>query len=101
MPLEYRMIHREGRVVWVRDDAVLAHSEDGELRWHGMLSDITARKQVEAELERRAAQQAAVALLGEHALGGCVHHRSDERGREQRGPDARSPDRGGLGVASR
>jgi diguanylate cyclase (GGDEF)-like protein/PAS domain S-box-containing protein len=70
-PLEYRMIHRDGRVVWVRDDAVLAHSEDGELRWHGMLSDITARKQVEAELERRAAQQSAVALLGEHALEGA------------------------------
>ena len=36
-----------------------------------MLSDITERKQVEAELERRAAQQAAVALLGEHALEGA------------------------------
>ena len=69
--LEYRMVHRDGRTVWIRDDAVLARGEDGELRWHGMLHDITDRKAVEAELERRAAQQAAVALLGEHALEGA------------------------------
>jgi diguanylate cyclase (GGDEF)-like protein/PAS domain S-box-containing protein len=70
--LEYRMLHRDGRVIWIRDDAVLTHDENGELRWHGVLSDITERKQVEAELERRAAQQAAVALLGEHALEGAT-----------------------------
>jgi diguanylate cyclase (GGDEF)-like protein/PAS domain S-box-containing protein len=69
--LEYRLLHRDGRVVWIRDDAVLARDESGELRWHGVLSDVTERKQVEAELERRAAQQAAVAVLGEHALEGA------------------------------
>jgi diguanylate cyclase (GGDEF)-like protein/PAS domain S-box-containing protein len=69
--LEYRMVHRDGRTVWIRDDAVLAHAEDGELRWHGMLYDLTDRKAVEDELARRAAQQAAVALLGEHALEGA------------------------------
>jgi diguanylate cyclase (GGDEF)-like protein/PAS domain S-box-containing protein len=69
--LEYRMLHRDGRVVWIRDDSVIVRAADGELRWHGVLSDITERKAVEAELERRAAQQAAVALLGEHALEGA------------------------------
>jgi diguanylate cyclase (GGDEF)-like protein/PAS domain S-box-containing protein len=69
--LEYRMIHRDGHVVWIRDDAVLAEDEPGELRWHGVLSDVTERKVVESELERRAAQQSAVALLGEHALEGA------------------------------
>jgi diguanylate cyclase (GGDEF)-like protein/PAS domain S-box-containing protein len=69
--LEYRMLHRDGRVVWIRDDAVLTRAEDGALRWHGVLSDVTERKQVECELERVAAQQAAVALLGEHALEGA------------------------------
>jgi PAS domain S-box-containing protein len=69
--LEYRMLHRDGRAVWIRDDAVLAHGEDGKIRWHGMLHDVTERKAVEVELERRAAQQAAVALLGEHALEGA------------------------------
>ena len=42
------------------------------LRWHGVLSDITERKRAEAELERRAAQQSAVARLGEHALEGAT-----------------------------
>ncbi|MBV8217763.1 MAG: PAS domain-containing protein, partial [Solirubrobacterales bacterium] len=69
--IEYRMVHRDGRTVWMRDDAVLARGDDGEIRWHGMLHDVTYRKEVEAELERRAAQQAAVALLGEHALEGA------------------------------
>ncbi len=69
--LEYRLHHRDGHVVWVRDDALLLRSEDGKLRWHGVLSDITEHKQAEAELERRAAQQAAVARLGEHALEGA------------------------------
>jgi diguanylate cyclase (GGDEF)-like protein/PAS domain S-box-containing protein len=69
--LEYRMIHRDGRVVWIRDDSVIVTGEHDELRWHGVLSDISERKQFEAELERRAAQQAAVALLGEHALEGA------------------------------
>ena len=39
-------------------------------RWHGVMSDITEQKEAEAELELRAAQQAAVARLGEHALRG-------------------------------
>ncbi|MBV9802195.1 MAG: EAL domain-containing protein [Solirubrobacterales bacterium] len=69
--IEYRLLHRDGRVVWIRDDAVLATGANGELCWNGVLSDVTERKHVEAELERRAAQQAAVALLGEHALEGA------------------------------
>jgi diguanylate cyclase (GGDEF)-like protein/PAS domain S-box-containing protein len=65
---EYRMLHRTGTIVWVRDDARLVRDSNGLARWHGVLSDITERKRADAELERRAAQQAAVARLGEHAL---------------------------------
>jgi diguanylate cyclase (GGDEF)-like protein/PAS domain S-box-containing protein len=65
-PVEYRMLHRDGHVVWIRDDARLVTGATK--RWHGVLSDVTERHRVEAELERRAAQQAAVARLGEHAL---------------------------------
>jgi len=65
---EYRMVRRDGQVIWVRDDAQLLHDAQGRLRWHGVMSDVTERKRVDAELERRAAQQAAVARLGEHAL---------------------------------
>jgi diguanylate cyclase (GGDEF)-like protein/PAS domain S-box-containing protein len=65
---EYRMLHRDGHAVWIRDDATLVRDELGHCRWHGVLSDISDLKQNQAELERRAAQQAAVARLGEHAL---------------------------------
>jgi len=68
---EYRMFHREGQVVWIRDDALLVKDDLGRTRWHGVLSDITDRKRVEAEAEQRAAKQAAVARLGEHALEGA------------------------------
>src|SRR5579859_6666793 len=67
-PEEYRMIHRDGRVVWIRDEASLHRDRHGRLRWHGVLSEITEQKRAEAELERRVAQQAAVARLGERAL---------------------------------
>jgi diguanylate cyclase (GGDEF)-like protein/PAS domain S-box-containing protein len=67
----YRLLHRHGHVVWVRDDALLLIDGNGERRWHGVMSDITEAKLAEAELERRAAQQAAVARLGEHALEGA------------------------------
>jgi diguanylate cyclase (GGDEF)-like protein/PAS domain S-box-containing protein len=65
---EYRMFHRDGHVVWIRDDGRLVRDSAGQLRWNGVLSDITEQKRTEAELERRAAQQAAVARLGERAL---------------------------------
>ena len=65
---EYRMLHRDGRTIWVRDDAVLVRDDNGRRRWHGILLDITDRKRAELELVRRAAQQATVARLGEHAL---------------------------------
>jgi diguanylate cyclase (GGDEF)-like protein/PAS domain S-box-containing protein len=68
---EYRLRHRDGRTVWLRDDAQLVIAADGSRRWHGVLSDISDRKQAEAELELRAAQQEAVARLGEHALEGA------------------------------
>ena len=69
--LEYRMRHRDGHIVWVRDDALLVRDVDGACRWHGVLSDITDRKVTELRLERAAGQHAAVAALGEHALEGA------------------------------
>jgi diguanylate cyclase (GGDEF)-like protein/PAS domain S-box-containing protein len=69
---EYRLLHRDGHVVWIRDDALLVRGAEGELRWHGVLSDITQRKRTEADLQRAAAQHAALAALGEHALEGAA-----------------------------
>lgn len=39
---EYRMIHRDGRTVCVRDEARLITSGEGAPVWHGVLIDITA-----------------------------------------------------------
>ena len=68
MASEYRMLHRDGHVVWIRDDSVLVPDRSGALRWHGVMSDITVQKEAEEELKRRADAQSAVARLGEHAL---------------------------------
>ena len=68
--LDYRMLHKDGHVVWIRDNSVLVRDADGELLWHGVMMDITDQKLAEQELERQSAAQAAVANLGEHALGG-------------------------------
>jgi diguanylate cyclase (GGDEF)-like protein/PAS domain S-box-containing protein len=67
-PTDYRMITRDGDVVWILDEAVLEPDVDGTPIWHGVLHDITERKIAEEQLRRVAAQQAAVARLGRHAL---------------------------------
>jgi diguanylate cyclase (GGDEF)-like protein/PAS domain S-box-containing protein len=71
LPDEYRLHDRAGSIVWVRDEAALVADEDGRVRWHGVLSDISDRKLAEAQLERRAEQTAAVSRLGKHALSGA------------------------------
>jgi diguanylate cyclase (GGDEF)-like protein len=67
-PVDYRMLTRDGRTVWILDEAVLEPDEAGTPVWHGVLYDITERKSAEQELQRVAAQQAAVARLGGRAL---------------------------------
>jgi diguanylate cyclase (GGDEF)-like protein/PAS domain S-box-containing protein len=57
LPSEYRMFSRDGRVVWVRDEAVLIHDEAGKPRyWQGFIVDITARKTTEQILEESEAR---------------------------------------------
>jgi diguanylate cyclase (GGDEF)-like protein/PAS domain S-box-containing protein len=67
-PVDYRMVTNDGQVVWILDEAVLEEDEAGIPVWHGVLYDITERKNAEQELKRAAAQQATVARLGEMAL---------------------------------
>ena len=59
--MEYRMLARDGRVVWFHDQMVLVRNGNGEpLYWQGLKIDVTKRKQAEeqilrlnAELEQR------------------------------------------------
>jgi diguanylate cyclase (GGDEF)-like protein/PAS domain S-box-containing protein len=52
---EYRLLARDGSVVWVREEAVLLKDEAGEpLYWQGILYDLTERKALEERLEHRA-----------------------------------------------
>jgi PAS domain S-box-containing protein len=65
---EYRMIRRDGRIVWVRDSSVLVHSEDGQSQFiQGFLEDITERKQAEEALkESETFLQATLDALSAH-----------------------------------
>jgi len=48
--MEYRLIAKDSRVVWVRDEAILVKSKDGTpLYWLGVWTDITTQKQAEEE----------------------------------------------------
>jgi PAS domain S-box-containing protein len=50
--LEYRMVRRDGSIVWVQDSAMVV--VDGDRRYaRGFIIDITARREAELELERQ------------------------------------------------
>jgi diguanylate cyclase (GGDEF)-like protein/PAS domain S-box-containing protein len=52
---EYRLLVKDGTVVWVLEDAVLVKDATGSpLYWQGILYDITERKEAEERLEHRA-----------------------------------------------
>jgi PAS domain S-box-containing protein len=51
--IEYRLIARDGRVVWVHDEATLVRDEEGNaLYWLGVQYDITELKRTEEELRQ-------------------------------------------------
>jgi PAS domain S-box-containing protein len=50
---EYRMVHRDGHIVWIRDDAFVIRDERGRPAiWRGLLHDITEAKRAGEELAR-------------------------------------------------
>jgi len=58
---EYRMIARDGRVVWFHDEATLVRNEFGEPAfWHGVMMDITQRREAEAGLAEAEARYRAL-----------------------------------------
>jgi len=50
----YRLLHRDGRTVWVRDDAMVLRDSDDRAMFHGVLVDVTQEKQLEERLGHQA-----------------------------------------------
>jgi PAS domain S-box-containing protein len=51
--MEYRMLARDGHVVWFQDQTVLVRDHSGRpLYWQGLKFDITKRKQAEEEIRK-------------------------------------------------
>jgi len=49
---EYRLLARDGRVVWIQDTATVVYDDQGRLRFaQGVAVDITAHKQIQLALE--------------------------------------------------
>lgn len=50
---EYRLLAKDGRDVWIRDEATIVYDDDGRpLFWRGVMMDITELKRAEAKLKR-------------------------------------------------
>src|ERR671924_787254 len=72
---EYRIATKDGREVWIRDEAVPVSAEDGTiLYWRGVMVDISAQRQADEQLRasleevrRMAAQRRELAQLLESA----------------------------------
>jgi len=70
--LEYRIRAKDGRVVWVRDHAVLVQGESGEpLYWRGVIQDITEQKRLEQTLAE--SEQRYVGVLEASPHGVMIH----------------------------
>jgi diguanylate cyclase (GGDEF)-like protein/PAS domain S-box-containing protein len=79
LSVEYRMIARDGRTVWIRDEGALGRQgNSGAVRVEGVLTDITERRRIEEELRH---------LADHDELTGLANRRrfTDELGRRRQG----------------
>jgi PAS domain S-box-containing protein/putative nucleotidyltransferase with HDIG domain len=67
--MEYRIIARDGRLIWVRDEAIIMLDDEGNPHhWQGILLDITEKKNAEEALIRRDAIMEAISIAAEEFL---------------------------------
>ncbi len=83
---EYRLKFEDGSERWIWGNALPELEEDGSILWHGFVSDITERKQIELDIlnaknQLQATLNAIPDVLFELDLNGCFHdyyaHRSE------------------------
>jgi len=85
--IEYRLRHKDGRYIWIKEDASIVRGQDGApLFWQGIMLDITVQKQVEEGLQRRDAILKAVGFSAEKLLKftnweECINQVLEELGR--------------------
>ncbi len=78
--MEYRLIAKDGRVIWVRDEAVLVQDGNGG-RWQGVMMDITNLKELEEQLERRTFHDSLTGLPNRALLSDRLEHALSRRHR--------------------
>ena len=61
---EYRMIRKDGRVIWVSDTAVVVRDSRGHSLMEGIIVDISERKQLEVQLQQSRRMEAVGRLAG-------------------------------------
>ena len=75
---EYRLIARDGRTVWVRDESTAICDEDGRpLQWQGYLLDVTAEREAAHELEQLAFTDQLTGLPNRSSLERAVLERGE------------------------
>ncbi|MEX0989229.1 MAG: PAS domain-containing protein [Actinomycetota bacterium] len=58
---EYRMRHRDGHFVWIHDEAVLVHDDEGTAAyWQGFMLDITQQRETAEQLAETEAKYRAI-----------------------------------------
>ena len=83
--MEYRMLARTGREVWVRDEAVIVRGEGGEpLHWRGVMLDVTESKALERELAHQAFHDSLTGLPNRALFQDRLGHSLARSGREGR-----------------
>jgi diguanylate cyclase (GGDEF)-like protein/PAS domain S-box-containing protein len=48
--MDYRVYTKDGKMIWIHDESVLAEDSNGVKTWHGVMFDISDRKSMEEEL---------------------------------------------------
>ena len=75
----YRLLHRNGAIVWVRDDAMMLWDHEGRATFHGVLLDVTAEKLLEERLEHQTFHDPLTGLANRRLFHDRVEHSLSRR----------------------